>query len=874
MRQEDRLRRFKHEGRAASAISHPNVAHIYEIGEVDEKLFIAMEFVDGQTLRQRLGDTPLTLSEVLDVMTQVASGIVAAHNARIIHRDIKPENIIIREDGLVKVVDFGLAKLTAPEANEEGAINAGVRATNTLLTEPGLLMGTASYMSPEQARGQDIDARTDVWSWGVVLYEMLAGKLPFNGATNSDVIAEILKSEPALLRTKAESIPSPVIELLRLTLAKDRQNRFATAKDLETALKELRQKLESTGLLGLTIPFADRLGIGRTPDLPKPSEEITEGRDSATANNVSLPKTSSVRSIEGFTGFARRVLTRPAALALIALLSVGAFAVLYGLKVRRSFNRMPKPLEIVNLTTDGRVMDAAISQDGRLLAYVPIQFGKQSLRIRNLETNENWELLPPDPALCWGMRFTPNNQTIFYVTKQPGSTIGVLYRMSVRGGPSQKLVVNVDSPAGLSPDGMQLAFVRAYPGQHRDALIVANVDGSAEREVLSRVHPERLSMSGVSWSPDAKLIAVGASRHDETEVAVLAVPTNGEMPIELTPWQWAKVLGVVWKNDGRTILFSAQKPGSNALQIWRLSYPEKQISSVTSDNNEYEEATLGPNVLVATHTYEESDVWSVDQSNVRRLTTDGHNGADGLTTTGNGRTIYTVGEYASSQIWSMNFDGSDRKVLTKNPGVLPASSVDGKVIAYVSAVGGAHHIWVMDSSGKNDRQLTFGDGENYPTVTADGRSVFYIARAKERGTLFKVAAAGGQPVQLPFTGIIVNPVISPDGKNFACTYREDEADRWKVAVFALEGREPLKTFAVPYPYYQIIRWTDDGKSFTYLDKQNGVQNVWRQPLDGSPPSKITDFPEDLILHYAWFGQRLILSRGGRRRDIVLMKNVD
>jgi Tol biopolymer transport system component len=138
----------------------------------------------------------------------------------------------------------------------------------------------------------------------------------------------------------------------------------------------------------------------------------------------------------------------------------------------------------------------------------------------------------------------------------------------------------------------------------------------------------------------------------------------------------------------------------------------------------------------------------------------------------------------------------------------------------------------------------------------------------------KVPNTGGPPVQLTFTGMIMNPVVSPDGKKIACTYRADEADRWKIAIFPFEGGEPLKTFAVPYPYYQIIRWTSDSKAFTYLDKVNGVQNVWRQPLDGSAPNKITNFGEDLILHYDWSGPRLILSRGGRRRDIVLMKNVD
>jgi Tol biopolymer transport system component len=501
--------------------------------------------------------------------------------------------------------------------------------------------------------------------------------------------------------------------------------------------------------------------------------------------------------------------------------------------------------------------------------------GKQSLRIRNLESGENWELLPPDPALYWGPRFSPNSQSLFYVTKQPGSTINVLYRVPVYGGPPEKVVVNIDDPPALSPDGMQIAFVRGYPGQHRDALIVANVDGSAEREILSRQHPDKLSFSGCAWSPDGKLVAAGASRRDETELAVLGVPVNGGPAIEITPWQWIAVRGAIWENDGHTLLFSAQSIGTDAVQLWRVSYPEKVITPVTNDDRQYEEITLGQNALITTAGYEVANLWSSDQSGRSHLlTTNGLNGTSGLAITASGRIVYTVGDYQRSQLWIMNLDGSDRKLLTQNSGVLPSTSRDGRQIAYVSAAGGAHHIWLVDIDGQNNRQLTFGDGENNPSLTPHGDSVVYVTQAKNRGTLWRIPITGGQPVQMTFGGIVRNPVVSPDGTKIACTYRMDEADRWKIAILPFQGGRPLNTFAMPYPFYQIIRWTPDSKALTYLDKVNGVQNVWRQPLDGSPASKITDFNEDLILYYSLPPSRqlLILSRGGRKRDVVLIRN--
>lgn len=829
----DSVNRFRHEARAASAISHPNVAQVYEIGESSDRIYTVMEFVSGMTLRERLS-RPLTLGEAINIIIQVSLGVSAAHAQGIIHRDIKPENIMIRPDGLVKVVDFGLAKFAVPartavaEGNRDTQI--GRRLTQVVHTEPGLLMGTASYMSPEQARGSETDLRTDIWSWGVVFYEMIAGSPPFQGATNSDVIAEILKSEPVFDHS-FDRLPESLGKLLRRVLSKERSSRYPDMRSLIDDLYNIRTDVETQKLT-----------------------DVVVGRAGAT-QAVSVKPTRKWRYF--------------LIAAVIVLLMAGSIFLVRDLRTSRT----PRPnLQITHLTNDGKVMDAAISPDGQLIAYVPIRSGRQSLRVRNLQTNEDWELLPPDPGLIWGMRFALNNQSVFYVSKQPGSTVSVLYRLPLRGGVSQKLIVNIDSPPGLSPDNMQLAFVRSYPGQHRDAIIVANIDGSSEQEVFSRQHPERLALSGISWSPDGKIIAAGASRHDDTEAAVLGVPIKGGEAFEITPWSWSSIRGVVWQNDGHNILFSAHLPNNNALQVWRVAYPEKTVVPVTTDNNQYEEATLAANMLVATQTYEVADLWSADA--LHQLTTDGHNGADGICVTRN-KVVFTVGEYSSSQLWTMNLDGNERKLLTQNYGVHPAATKENDLIAYVSLEGGAHHIWLVDSDGRNNHQLTSGAGENYPSFSSDGKWIYYVSRAQNRGTLWKIQTGGGTPVQVTSTGIIMNPVISPDGQKFACTYRADEADRWKIAVFKIDASTPSQTLALPSAFHQVIRWTPDGLALTYLDKQNGAQNIWKQPLDGSPAVQLTNFTDDSILHYDLSSEhQFIASRGGRRRDIVLMKNLN
>lgn len=544
-----------------------------------------------------------------------------------------------------------------------------------------------------------------------------------------------------------------------------------------------------------------------------------------------------------------------------------------GKSVQETFTSM----EIVRLTHAGRILDVAISADARLLAYVPIDRGNHSLWLWDLETGEKRQVLVPDPALCWGLRFTRETSILYYTITQPNTTVSVLHRVAVDGkSESQQLVVNVDSPIALSPSGLQLAFVRSFPGQHRDALVIANVDGADEREVASRQHPNKFSFSSPSWSPNGELIAVGASRSNKLEFTLLSVPISGEPPVELCEWVWKDLRAVAWNEDGSNLYFSATAKSSNSLQIWRLPYPECEARRITNDTNSYEELSLAldPPTLVTMQTDGLANIWLVPTTGApRRITSGRTEGFDGLAVTRDGRIFYASTENQQPDLWSMKVDGTDIKRLTHDGCLFPSVSRDGRFVTFVSAEGGIHHIWRIDADGGNRKQLTFGDGESYPYIAPDGESIVYTPQGKARNTLWRISIDGGPPRQLTNEGMAIKAVISPDGRSIACTYRNDEADKWKIAIFSADGGAPLKVFALPYPYHQVIRWSPDGEALNFLDRNHGVFNVWRQPLDGSPPSQITNFTEDAIFYYDWDNEgQLIASRGAKIRDIVLIRN--
>ncbi|HEX6283286.1 MAG TPA: DPP IV N-terminal domain-containing protein, partial [Pyrinomonadaceae bacterium] len=544
--------------------------------------------------------------------------------------------------------------------------------------------------------------------------------------------------------------------------------------------------------------------------------------------------------------------------------------------------RNPKtsaPMRLTRLTDTGNIRDVTISPDGNWLALVSIEGGLETLRIRNLETNEQRELLEPQEWLCWGLLFTHDGQSIYYNTTQPNSTISVLYRISVSGGQPHKLIVNIDSPISLSPDGSQIAFVRSFPGKHYDALVVANNDGTGERELSVVQHPQKFSFSGSAWSPDGKTIALGVTPDNGVTFTVKGIPVAGGEARTLTSQPWNRVRGFAWSDDGRTLVFSAATKESPATQLWRLESESGAIEPLTNDANSYSGVHLTKNggKLVTTQVADMINLWVAEPATgfaPRKLTFGTKEGEGGVSALPNRQVVYTLEENGRLNLWAMNTDGTGAVQLTQTGASFPAGTADGKYLVYASLRTGVRHIYRLDLATRQEVQLTNGGGESYPSCSPDGRWVIYTSLADARNTLWKVSIDGGTPQQITHGSIIVKPVVSPDGNSIACAYRKDEADKWKIAILPFAGGEPRHVLDIPKPFNQILRWTPDSRALLYLVEKRGVWNIWKQPLDGSPAEQVTQFTEDRIYHYdrSSDGRSLVFSRGRILRDIVLIRN--
>jgi serine/threonine protein kinase/Tol biopolymer transport system component len=860
----DALERFVLEARSASALNHPNIITIYEIGEAEGSHYIASEYIDGKTLHERVSRKSLTMPEILNIAIQTAEALTAAHAAGIVHRDIKPDNIMIRDDGYVKVLDFGLAKLTEQEM-QLSDIEADTR--RMVATNPGVVMGTVSYMSPEQARGKGVDKRTDIWSLGVVLYEMVTGQRPFTGETTSDVIAAILKSDPEPVSMFFADVPHELERIIGKALRKDRDERYQHIKDLLIDLKDLRRELEVQ-------MHSDTASLAVTKG-ERSVQPTGDGNVTAESTAGAGLQTSSISEM-----FITQFRLHPILLTAIIVVSVLAVAAAAWVGFRTIAARGPAAFEsmrFAKLTSIGNVEGGqiAVSPDGKYFAYVAREPAGRSLWVRQTAASSGVQLATPAQTKFNGLTFSRDGSFIYYCATEQGGTPTV-FKTPVLGGERRRIVADADGPVTLSPHGDRLAFVR-----NESKLVVAYEDGN-DQSVLATAEDGSAWLLP-AWSPDGRKIVSGVYKRSDNLVHIMEVDVQTGKVSEFSGLTWLRVSGLAWLPDASGILISGRDVGTQLSQVWLIAYPGGYASRITNDLSSYQGlgVTSDGRSVVTVQETRLANIWTAsdaDFAGLKRITseTGRDEGLSGLAWTPDGDIVYTTRTLALQDLWAVGSNGSSNRQLTfdARSNFSPAVSPDGRFIVFISTRTGSPEIWRIDRDGSNPVQLTSEPGiEIQPVISADGKWIIYeLNEGNERSTIWKLPMDGGQPVRL--TDINSGrPVLSPDGKFVAFRFQLP-SEPPRIGMMSVEGGDMKDLGLTNVAQAGFYRWSSDGSALLYIDRNDGASRLLSQPLKGGPAAQLAEMADRQIFSFdvSKTGRGIALSLGSETSEAVLVNN--
>jgi len=767
----DARRRFQREAQMASSLNHPHILTVHDIGEFEGRQYIVTEFVDGGTLKDWAKAEKRTWRQTVDLLTGVADGLAAAHQAGILHRDIKPANILVAKNGYAKLADFGLAKLTEKGTDADRTVTEGH-------TRPGMVVGTIAYMSPEQASGSPLDARSDIFSFGVVLYELLAGKRPFAGATELEVLKTIIHGEPEPL---SADVPQPLRGVVEKALEKDPAERYQSMREMVVDMRRLaRYSGETTATLV------------STPVAPAPK---------------------------------RRAVYVAAGLSFVSLMLVtGGFKYFYS-----SGSTVGSPSEWMQLTNfNDYAVAPALSPDGRMVAFFRggAAFLSQGQIYVKLLPNGEAIKLSDGPGIRYGPVFSPDGTRIAYTVVQGAGRSWDTWTVPVTGGEPTRFLPNA---AGLTwmGDGRVL-FSEIMGGGLHMGVVTSTESRSEERQIYFPPHERAMAHYSFA-SPDRKSALIVEMDRTATWQPCRLLPLDGSSEgRQVGPPGFCTAAG--WSPDGKWMYFSASAEGGagsdptqlfGSWHLWRQRFPSGKPEQITFGPTEEEGVAVGPDgrSLITSVGVRRSEIWIHDAGGDRSLSSEGFTFRPAMSTSGK-RVYYLIRQKSASELWSM--DLSSGKVEQLLPGLSVsdyAISPDEKEVAYTTQSGGEAQLWLASvDRGSPPRLVTRGGDQ--ASFGANGELI-YRGLEEKQNFLYRIKKDGSGRERITDVHILEKISVSPGGD-------------WVVAGVNVPGA-PASVSAVSVRSGEIVKicsyecpswWSPDGKIF-YITTERAASTAGR-----------------------------------------------